>query len=331
MLSTLVACVQQTVVMQAISDQDAWMELRQLTYAVAVADTGSFTRAAQRCFVVQSALSHQIARLEEELGTRLFERGSRGVRVTAAGEVFLGPAREALAAVERARGEVVALGSQLRGTLNIGTITPLAAVDLPDLLATYQERHPAVRVTLRTRLVSDLLEQVRDHSCDLVFVDANAPQPPRGLIARNLAHEDLVAIVAADHPLAAAVQVAPAQLAAGTMVDMPPGSGIRRHNDAAFAAAGVTRKVAFEADAMTLLEPLVARGLGTALVSTASAARMPTVRSVPVTGVPPRVIQALWKPSGASPAARAFVGLLRERTPDALPEEDGRPGAGPTG
>ncbi|KUL55507.1 hypothetical protein ADL22_01070 [Streptomyces sp. NRRL F-4489] len=298
------------------------MELRQLTYAVAVAETGSFTRAAHRCFVVQSALSHQIARLEEELGARLFERSSRGVRVTAAGEVFLGPAREALAAVERARGEVAAYGGEIRGTLQIGTITPLTAVDLPDLLATYQDRHPAVRVTLRTRVVSDLLQQVRDRTCDLVFVDAAARQPPRGLAARCLAHEELVAIVPPGHRLAGAAQVAPDRLAEENMVDMPPGSGIRRHNDAAFAAAGVTRNVAFEADAMALLEPLVARGLGTALVPAATAARMCTVRGVPVTGVPPRAIQALWHASAASPAARAFVQLLCERTPEDLPGGD---------
>ncbi|MBF9066512.1 LysR family transcriptional regulator [Streptacidiphilus fuscans] len=299
------------------------MELRQLAYAVAVADTGSFTRAAQRCFVVQSALSHQIARLEEELGTRLFERNSRRVQVTAAGEVFLGPAREALAAAERARSEVVAHGGEVRGTLHIGTITPLAALDLPDLLATYQERHPAVRVTLRTRIVSDLLQQVRDHTCDLAFVDADPQDPPRGLVARVLAHEDMVAIVPHGHRLAGAAEATLAGLAEEGMVDMPPGSGIRQHNDEAFAAAGVTRTVAFEADAMVLLEQLVARGLGPALVSAAAADRMPTVRSVPLTGVPPRVIQALWNASGASPAARAFVELLRERTPDAPPAAQG--------
>lgn len=70
------------VAITAISYHDESMELRQLAYAVAVAETGSFTRAAHRCFVVQSALSHQIARLEDELGTRLFERTSRRVQIT---------------------------------------------------------------------------------------------------------------------------------------------------------------------------------------------------------------------------------------------------------
>ncbi|MFE2375820.1 LysR family transcriptional regulator [Streptomyces sp. NPDC059398] len=296
------------------------MELRQLAYAIAVAETGSFTRAAHRCFVVQSALSHQIARLEDELGTRLFERTSRRVRITPAGEAFLGPAREALAAVERARGEVLACGGEVRGRLSIGTITPLAAVDLPDLLAAYRDRYPAVRVTLRARLVRDLVREVREHTCDIAFVDGG-PQSLAGLAVRVLAYEELVAIVPHGHRLAGAPRTTAAGLADGPMVDMPPGSGIRRHNDTAFAAAGAPRTVAFEADTMGLLEQLVARGLGTGLVSAPTAARMAGVSTVAVSDVPPRAVQAVWLDSGASPAARAFLQLLRERTPDApVPE-----------
>ncbi|MEV8566907.1 LysR family transcriptional regulator [Streptomyces sp. NPDC051322] len=307
------------------------MELRQLAYAVAVADTGSFTRAAHRCFVVQSALSHQIARLEGELGTRLFERTSRRVRVTPAGEAFLGPAREALAAAERARSEVAACGSEVRGRLSIGTITPLVAVDLPDLLATYRDRHPAVRVTLRASLVRDLLQQVRDRVCDLAFVDTRPAEPPRGLAGRVLAHEELAAIVPHGHPLAGAAQATVSRLAEEEMVDMPPGSGIRQHNDAAFAAVGATRTVAYEADTMALLEQLVARGLGVGLVPAATAARMPTVSSVAMTGVPRRTVQAVWTASGVSPAARAFLQLLRERTPDAPAGNAESTGAGSAG
>ncbi|MFI0470100.1 LysR family transcriptional regulator [Saccharopolyspora sp. 5N102] len=229
------------------------MELRQLTYAIAVAETGSFTRAAHRCFVVQSALSEQIARLESELGIRLFERTSRRVRITPAGEGFLGPAREALAAAERARSEALARSGEVRGNLVIGTITPLTAVDLPDLLATYRERHPKVRVTLRACLVRDVLQQVREHACDIAFADIRPDELPRGLAGRVLAHDDLVAIVPHGHRLAGEAKATPVRLAEEDMVDMPLGSGIRGHNDAAFAAAGVTRTVAFEADTMALL------------------------------------------------------------------------------
>ncbi|WP_306319048.1 MULTISPECIES: LysR family transcriptional regulator [unclassified Streptomyces] len=293
------------------------MELRQLTYAIAVAETGSFTRAAHRCFVVQSALSEQIARLEGELGVRLFERTSRRVRITAAGEGFLGPAREALSAAQRARDEALAHAGEVRGNLVIGTIAPLTAVDLPDLLADFRERHPAVRVGLRAWLVRDLLSQLREHACDIAFVDTPPGPPPSGLTGRVLARDDMVAIVPHGHRLATATDIAPARLAAEDMVDMPQGSGIRQHNDAAFAAAGAARTVAFEADTMALLEQLVTRGLGLGLVSAATAARMPGVTAVPTTGVPPRTVRALWRASAPSPAARAFLQLLDEHAPEA--------------
>ncbi|MER7080607.1 LysR family transcriptional regulator [Saccharopolyspora kobensis] len=288
------------------------MELRQLSYVVAVAETGSFTRAAQRCFVVQSALSEQIARLESELGVRLFERTSRRVQITPAGEGFLGPAREALAAAERARSEAVARSSEIRGSLVIGSIAPLTAVNLPDLLAGYREKHPAVRVTLRSSLVRDQLQQVRERTCDIAFVDIGTGELPRGFAGRVLKNDDLVAIVPHGHRLAGSKVVTPAQLAEEDMVDMPLRSGIRGHNDAAFAAAGVTRTVAFEADTMAMLEQLVARGLGLGVVFAAVAARMSTVDSIPTAGIASRTVQAVSLASGISPAARAFLELLDE-------------------
>src|SRR3954465_4907075 len=111
--------------------QDGRVELQQMRYVVAIAETSSFTRPAERCLVVQSALSHQIARLERELGAKLFDRTSRRVRLTPAGEAFLPAARQALAAAGRARAEVAAAAGEIRGRLAIGAISTVAAVDLP--------------------------------------------------------------------------------------------------------------------------------------------------------------------------------------------------------
>src|SRR5690606_27099302 len=118
------------------------MELQQMRYVVAVAETNSFTRAAERCLVVQSALSHQIARLERELGARLFDRTSRRVRLTAAGAAFLPVARQCLAAADRAVAEVAAAIGEVRGPLRVGLIPTVAAVDVPSALAEFRRRHP---------------------------------------------------------------------------------------------------------------------------------------------------------------------------------------------
>src|SRR3954471_4813 len=98
--------------MRTIAYHDRSMDLQQLRYVVAVAELGNFPRAAERCFVVQSALSHQVAKLEQELGTRLFHRTSRSVTLTPAGAALLPAARECLAAADRARMEVHAAAGQ---------------------------------------------------------------------------------------------------------------------------------------------------------------------------------------------------------------------------
>jgi DNA-binding transcriptional LysR family regulator len=125
---------------------DKSMNLKQLEYALAVADTGSFTRAAERCHVVQSALSHQVARLEAQLGVSLFERSSRRVRLTPAGEAFVLSARPAVEAARRIADDVAAACGQVRGRLAIGEISSLTALDLVDLLAVFHGRFPDVDV-----------------------------------------------------------------------------------------------------------------------------------------------------------------------------------------
>jgi len=122
------------------------MNLKQIEYALAVVDTGSFTRAAERCHVVQSALSHQIARLEETLGVSLFERSSRRVRLTPAGEAFVQSARPALEATRRIAEDVAAACGEVRGQLSIGEITSLTELDLVDLLADFHAQHPLVDI-----------------------------------------------------------------------------------------------------------------------------------------------------------------------------------------
>lgn len=110
------------------------MNLKQIRYALAVAEEQSFTRAAQRCHTVQSALSHQVAKLEEELGCTLFERTSRRVELTTAGRAFIQPAQRLLAAKQTLVEEVVAAAGTVSGTLTIGTISTINAIDLTEKL-----------------------------------------------------------------------------------------------------------------------------------------------------------------------------------------------------
>jgi DNA-binding transcriptional LysR family regulator len=125
------------------------MDLRQLEYVLAVSEELNFTRAAERCHIAQSALSHQIGRLERELGSRLFERSSRSVRVTEAGETLAATARQILDSVGRVRAEIDAIGGLTRGRLAIGaTQTALRALDVVAVFDEFHHRHPDVELSL---------------------------------------------------------------------------------------------------------------------------------------------------------------------------------------
>ncbi|WP_431912778.1 LysR family transcriptional regulator [Nonomuraea jabiensis] len=286
------------------------MELQQMRYVVAVAETANFTRAAERCRVVQSALSHQIARLERELGARLFDRTSRRVTLTPAGEAFLPAARQALDAAERARAEVAAASGELRGRLAIGAIPTVTAVDLPSALKTFHVRHPQVRITLRVGASDELAEQVRQGALDIAFLGLPPSVRPKGVRGLALARGELVAVVAPGHPLADAAGVDLHRLSDEVFVDFPAGTAARAQSDEAFAAAGVSREVAFEITNADLMARLVRLGLGVAMMPAAFAPELPGVHVVELRDPPTRVEHLIWSRLRPSPAAAAFLEVL---------------------
>ncbi|MFF3088145.1 LysR family transcriptional regulator [Streptomyces nojiriensis] len=286
------------------------MELQQMRYVLAVAETNSFTRAAERCLVVQSALSHQIARLERELGARLFERTSRRVRLTPAGEAFLPAARQCLDAAERAAAEVAAAVGEVRGRLAVGLIPTVAAVDVPGALRDFRRRYPHVRVSLRVGASEELAERVREGVLDVAFLGLPTTARPQGVAARELARDRLVAVVAPDHPLADEPAVDLRRLSREVFVDLPAGTAGRVQSDLAFSAAGLTRDVAFEVTSADYIARLVGPGLAVAMLPSAYAPQLAGVATVEVTDAPARVEYAVWSRTGRTPAAAAFLSAL---------------------
>ncbi|MEW1660835.1 LysR family transcriptional regulator [Streptomyces sp. NPDC093707] len=286
------------------------MELQQMRYVVAVAETGGFTRAAERCQVVQSGLSHQIARLEKELGARLFDRTSRSVRLTAAGEAFLPVARQTLQAAERARAEVAAASGTVRGRLAVGAISTVSAVDLARELGAFHARYPEVRVSLRMEMSEALLAHVREGTLDVAFVGLVPGARTVGVREKVLARGELVAVVPPEHPLAGREWTTLARVARETFVDFAAGSAARRQRDEAFRAAGLSAEVAFEVTTVELLAELVRAGLGIGMVPEASARRLTGLRTVRVRPAPERTERVVWSGLGSSPAAAAFLAGL---------------------
>ncbi|MCX5036417.1 MULTISPECIES: LysR family transcriptional regulator [Streptomyces] len=286
------------------------MELQQMRYVLAVAETMSFTRAAERCHVVQSALSHQVARLEQELGARLFERTTRRVRLTPAGEAFLPAARQCLAAAERAADEVAAAVGEVRGQLRVGVISSVAAVDVPRALRDFRERYPKVRVSLRVSPSEELVERVKEGDVQVAFLGLPTTARPQGVEAHVVGRDRLVAVVSPDHPLAGGGPVDLRRLAEETFVDLPAKTAGRAQSDLAFSAAGLTRDVAFEVTNTHFLARLVGQGLGVAMLPSAYVPQLSGVTTIQVTDAPARVEYVVCPPGSRTPAATAFLRLL---------------------
>src|SRR6516162_10976519 len=124
------------------------MELRQLTYFVAIAEERNFTRAAERIPIAQPSISQQIRRLEAELGERLFLRDRRGIRLTPAGQALLPHARTTLQDAEGGREAVAALSGLLTGRLTVGLVHPLPDRRFLHLLGAFHRTHPRIELTL---------------------------------------------------------------------------------------------------------------------------------------------------------------------------------------
>lgn len=292
------------------------MKLKQLEFAVALAEEGSFTRAAARCHVVQSALSHQIARLEDELGAALFQRLPRGLRVTPAGDVLLRHARQVLGGVRQLQAEVAAATGEVRGTLAVGQISAQSRIDLVAALADYHQRHRQVEFQLRTDRSEVLLAQVQARQLDVALVGLPPGDALAGLQHQLIEEEVLVAVLPAGHRLAARRQLPLAALQDEALVDFPAGSGARRQTDDAFAAAGLGHTVRYEVNHMDLVERFIAHGLAIGIVPTSLAAGFTSGVQVALRPAPRRRVHLVWQRQ-PTPAAQAFVSAVLRRVPAA--------------
>jgi DNA-binding transcriptional LysR family regulator len=241
------------------------VNLRQLQYFLAIADEGSFTRAAERLLVAQPSLSQQMKSLERELGGLLLERLPKGVRLTAAGKVFMPEARAAVAHAERAtRDARSALGLEA-GELEVATVTSVAFGILPPVFERWHRRHPATTIALREYTHRRALDDaVRIGVGDL----AVGPRPPRWpgpIIA--LGWEELVVVLPASDPLAGTRRaVSLEELAEHDWVLFGPDHGLSELILEVCARAGFTPRRTVQTSQVAAAAHLAAAGLGVTVV-----------------------------------------------------------------
>ncbi len=291
------------------------MNLRQVSYAVAVVDHGGFTRAAAALHVAQPSLSQSVRRLEVELGAPLFLRVGRTVRLSDAGEAFVGPARRLLRDADGLRSLLGERAALLAGTLDLVAL-PTAAVDpLAAMIGTFRRAYPNVLVRVAEPSgVEDLERMILDGRCEVGLGESDRPSRD-GLVVRPVVRQDLYAVFAPGSAPVGTGRITLRSLALHPLVLGGPGTSVRDLLDRAFAAVGRSARVAVETGQRDAISPLALAGAGVGVVPE-PIARAASERGAVIALITPRLRRSLGlihRGTDLSPAARAFLRLAVER------------------
>jgi LysR family hydrogen peroxide-inducible transcriptional activator len=298
--------------------------LRQLQYAVAVATSLSFRKAAEQCHVSQPALSTQIGALESVLGVQLFERDRRRVLVTAAGRDLLERARVILRETDDLAEAAQRSGDPLAGTLRIGIIPTVSPYLLPRLAPAIRAAHPRLMVLWVEDKTAALV-----HTLDIGALDAAvlALEAEIGDVEREvIGHDPFVLVAPAGDPLAIKVgRVKPSELRGASVLLLDDGHCFARQA-LAFCSSAKARELAFRATSLSTIAQMVASGAGVTLfpaLAVATEARLPELRVRSFAEpVPARTIGLVWrKRSPLAAALRRVAATVRQAYSAARPVE----------
>lgn len=246
------------------------MDLRQLRYFNALAETLNFHRAAERLHISQPPLTVAIRKLEDELGVALFERDPRGVRLTTAGLAAVGPAREALAAADKVREAVRQGAAGLRGRLSIGFIGSAIGELLPRMVTPFRQAYPEVELALEEMNSVEIVRAIAARRLDIGLV--RLPVMDSAPVAIDVIETDeLVAVLPASDVLARRKTLDLGALADRSFIIYSPVSVLHATIRLACHRAGFTPRVAQEAVQVQTILSLVEAGLGVALIPGRSA------------------------------------------------------------
>ncbi|MEH6592299.1 MAG: hydrogen peroxide-inducible genes activator [Halioglobus sp.] len=237
---------------------------RDLQYLVAIAENGSFGKAAAACGISQPALSERVKRIEYTLGACLFERSKRGLTITAIGEPVIYKARELLDEAIEIDQIVAAGGQPLVGTLRVGAIATLGPYLFPLVLPQLRRRYPKLELILHEGLTDVLLARLMAGALDVVL--AAAPLQLPGVSEINLFREPLVLATPIDHPFAALQAVNPTALCGDDMVLLEDGHCLSGHALDVCPGARGRKRERLHAMSLETLRHMVAAGSGYTLL-----------------------------------------------------------------
>lgn len=285
------------------------MDIASLQAFVAVADSGSFSVAAERLFLTQPAVSKRISALEAELGVRLFDRLGRRVLVTEAGGTLLPRARHILAELDDSRRALSDLSGQVAGRLSVATSHHVGLHRLPPVLRAYTASYPQVQLDLRFMASEAACLAVAGGDVELAIVTlplaAEAP-----LALQTIWTDRLVLVAHPGHPLARLKRVSPFRLVEHAAILPEHGTFTRELIERCFEPLGIRLRVAFTTNFLETIKMMVSIGLGWSLLPrTMLDAQLAVLE---LEGIAPTRALGLVAHAGHTPsnAARALLGLL---------------------
>lgn len=291
------------------------LNLRDIRAFIAVAQTGSFTRAAARLHLSQPALTVQIRRLEETVGVRLFDRNSRNVALTPTGRELLPLLQKSLHDMEHVLIDARALGDGSSGTVRIACLPTFAASVLPELIQQVKAAVPRAGFHVRDAVAGVVETLVRNEEVDIGLTGGELSDAEIDVLYAGADH--LVAVLPAGHALARRKRVSLTDLASVPLVLTAQGTSVRAVVDGAFASGGFTPEIACEPTYMMTAVAMVRAGLGVTILP-ASARE---VRAEPELRVRPIDHDAFLRPIALikkrgrtlPPVTQTFVAMLLEK------------------
>lgn len=286
------------------------MELRHVRYFDAIAETLNFTRAAERLHVTQSTLSHQIRQLEDELGVELFDRSSKKVRMTEAGEILRSHLTPALEQIDRAVQALRGNAETLTGSIRLGTTPSFNTRMVPLCVSTFLHHYPGIQVTVEELSAGMIARRLASGHLDLAV-----SYRPEGtdLWFEPLYNEELRLVVASTHPLAARRRVRMVELHHVRMVLLPSQFLTRKLLDDCFEAAGAEPLVAAQLNSIAPMIELIRQTGLAGIIAETAVTPSADLRVVPLEDPTPiRTPGMLWKKGATrSPMIKHFADIIR--------------------
>ncbi|MBB6669878.1 LysR family transcriptional regulator [Cohnella nanjingensis] len=289
------------------------MEWNQMEYFLTVARLQHVTRAAEVLSITQPALSHSIAKLEEELGVQLFERSGRNVQLNRYGELFAHRVERALQEIEKGKQEVEELTNPESGVVSLAFLNVLGTRLVPMLVRSFRERHPGIRFELNQGTCEDNLKRLAAGGCDLIV---SAPRCGEDGIAWGPITDFKVdLVVPAGHPLSGRDSVTLGALAGEPFIGLKNQCGLRLAMDRMFGKWGFDPLVAYEAEDLPTVAGFISAGLGISLLPRTAGVKLEGIEWVKLDAEDNEFEVGLeWKEKRyLSPAARLFRDHVLEK------------------